>query len=173
MSCTTPDIPDKFETRSATTVDGAAISRLHARVFGPGRFARTAYRVREGTAVASPYCRLAFEGTELVASVRMTAINVGGLPNALLLGPLAVSQNCANLGLGRRLVAEALAAGKQDGKQLVVLVGDLSYYGRMGFVATEPGQMWFDGPVDAKRLLAAELVSDALAHYAGLITAAA
>ena len=32
------------------TEDSAEISALHARAFGPGRFARTAYRVREGTA---------------------------------------------------------------------------------------------------------------------------
>ena len=46
-------------TRSVTPEDADAIGALHARVFGPGRFARTAYRVREGTAFASPFCRLA------------------------------------------------------------------------------------------------------------------
>lgn len=172
MSFAMPDIPDRFETRSARPADSAEISRLHARVFGPGRFARTAYRVREGTTAVSPYCRLASEGTQLVAAVRMTAVTVGGRASALLLGPLAVLESCANLGLGRRLVAESMADAAQDGKQLVVLVGDLSYYGRMGFVATEPGQMWFAGPFDPQRLLAAELEDGALKRYAGLITAA-
>ena len=35
--------------REVRPEDGAAISALHARAFGPGRFARTAYRIREGT----------------------------------------------------------------------------------------------------------------------------
>ena len=173
MSFAMPDIPKEFETRPAALADAAAISMLHASVFGPGRFARTAYRVREGTAAVSPYCRLAFEGNRLVASVRMTSVQVGGRPNALLLGPLAVLERCANLGLGRRLVGEAMTGAQRDDKQLVILVGDLSYYGRMGFVATEPGQFWFGGPADARRILAAELVSGALLRYAGLITAEA
>ncbi len=36
-------------TRPANAADSADIKALHARAFGPGRFTRTAYRVREGT----------------------------------------------------------------------------------------------------------------------------
>ena len=35
--------------------DAPAIERLHARAFGPGRFARTAYRLREGAADVERY----------------------------------------------------------------------------------------------------------------------
>ncbi len=42
--------------RPLTPADFAAVSRLHAKVFGPGRFTRTAYRVREGAPKISPYC---------------------------------------------------------------------------------------------------------------------
>jgi predicted N-acetyltransferase YhbS len=31
-----------------TADDAVAIERLHERTFGPGRYARTAYRIREG-----------------------------------------------------------------------------------------------------------------------------
>jgi predicted N-acetyltransferase YhbS len=34
--------------RPVTPDDLPEISALHARVFGPGRFARSAYRIREG-----------------------------------------------------------------------------------------------------------------------------
>jgi hypothetical protein len=34
--------------RKALPEDVSEISRLHARVFGPGRFSRSDYRVREG-----------------------------------------------------------------------------------------------------------------------------
>ena len=33
-----------------TAADAPAIERLHERTFGPGRFARTAFRIREGRA---------------------------------------------------------------------------------------------------------------------------
>ena len=36
-------------TRPVRPADADAINDLHHRVFGPGRFVRTAYRVREGT----------------------------------------------------------------------------------------------------------------------------
>ncbi len=43
---------------------------LHARTFGPGRFARTAYRVREGTPAISRFCLLSRVGGELVSCDR-------------------------------------------------------------------------------------------------------
>ena len=51
--------------------DAEAIERLHARAFGPGRFARTAYRLREGTAPVAELCFTALVATYLVGSVRV------------------------------------------------------------------------------------------------------
>ena len=49
-------------TLSPTAVqDLATISTLHAAAFGPGRFARTAYRIREGARHLSPHCRVALD----------------------------------------------------------------------------------------------------------------
>ena len=48
------------------------IRDLHARAFGPGRFARTAYRVREGTPEFSPFCRVCRIDGRLAAAVRFT-----------------------------------------------------------------------------------------------------
>ena len=47
--------------------DGEAIERLHVRAFGPGRFARTAYRLREGAGPLPALCFTALVGTYLVA----------------------------------------------------------------------------------------------------------
>ena len=41
--------PSEIVMRPVVPGDLAAIRDLHARAFSPGRFARTAYRVREGT----------------------------------------------------------------------------------------------------------------------------
>lgn len=155
--------------RPLTPADFAAVSRLHAKVFGPGRFTRTAYRVREGAPKISPHCAVALIGETLVAAVRFTSITIGGANGALLLGPLAVDPDFAGQGFGKRLVGEAMEAAKAAGVKLVLLVGDEPYYGRFGFRAASPGQITMPGPVDPARLLAVELAPGALAAYTGLI----
>lgn len=166
----------KVLNRSVAPADLPLIAKLHADVFGPGRFTRTAYRVRErrpGAAHAiSPFCRAAFLGNRLIAAVRFTQITVGGREGALLLGPLAVATDVAGQGYGRALVAEALEAARKSKVRLIVLVGDEPYYGRFGFKPVPPGQIMLPGPVNPARLLAAELEAGALADYRGLIAAA-
>ena len=157
--------------RPLTPADFPAVSRLHAKVFGPGRFTRTAYRVREGAPPLSPYCRVALLGDRLVAAVRFTPINIGRLGGALLLGPLAVDPDLAGQGFGKRLIGEAMEAAKADGVKLVVLVGDEPYYGRFGFHPVPLGQITLPGPVDPQRLLAAELQPAVLPAFIGVVAA--
>jgi predicted N-acetyltransferase YhbS len=157
--------------RPATPADLPQIAELNARVFGPGRFTRTAYRVREGAPALSPYCRVALCGPRTIAAVRFTQIAIGGTAGALLLGPLAVDPEFAGQGHGRQLVGEALKQAKADGLLLVVLVGDEPYYARFGFHPVPPGQIRLPGPVDPRRLLAAELACGALSSFRGLIEA--
>jgi predicted N-acetyltransferase YhbS len=157
--------------RSLTPADLPAVTRLHAKVFGPGRFTRTAYRVREGTPPISPYCRAALLGDRLIAVVRFTPIFIGRMEGALLLGPLAVDPDFAGQGFGKRLIGEAMERAKADGVRLVVLVGDEPYYGRFGFRPVPPGQIVLPGPVDPGRLLAAELEAGALDTFNGLVAA--
>jgi predicted N-acetyltransferase YhbS len=158
--------------RPARPEDRAAIAALHARAMGPGRFARTAYRVREGAgAEFSPFCRVCLLDGRLVAAVRFTGISIGGRDGALLLGPLAVDPAFANRGYGRGLVAAALEDARAAGVALVLLVGDEPYYARLGFRRVPPGQIAMPGPVDPARLLAAELVHGALQRYSGSVRA--
>lgn len=159
-------------TRPAVPDDFAAIVALQSRAFGPGRFARTAYRVREGAPDVSPYCRVAVTGARLIAAVRMTPITIGGRPDALLLGPLAVDPDEAGRGYGRRLVVESLDAARAGGIALVLLVGDTAYYARLGFGLVPPGQIRLPGPADPARILAAELQPGALAGFRGLVARA-
>lgn len=158
-------------TRSLKPADLPAISALHAEVFGPGRFTRSAYRVREGKGQFSRYCRVADLGGRIIAALRLTEVTIGGTGGAALLGPLAVAPDFAGQGFGRKLVGEALTAMKSDGVKLVVLVGDVPYYGRFGFKPVTPGQITFPGPVNPARILAVELVEDAIANYSGRVSA--
>lgn len=151
--------------------DAAAVGELHARVFGPGRFARTAYRVREGKGAVSPFCRGAFAGDRLLAALRMSEVTIGETRDALLLGPLAVDPEWVNQGYGRRLIGDAIEAARTAGIRLVVLVGDEPYYGRLGFKRVAPGQIRLPGPVDPARILALEIVPGSLAATHGLVAA--
>jgi len=163
----------KIMTRPATPEDIPLISALHDRAFGPGRFARTAYRVREQMGLGreiSDFCRLATTGERIVAAIRLSEILIGGKPGAVLLGPLVVAPEYAGQGYGRALIKEAMDAAAAAGNRLVVLVGDESYYGRFGFAPVAPGTITLPGPVDPTRLLAAELENGALSEYHGPIS---
>src|SRR5881394_2515369 len=108
-----------------TPEDAAAIERLHERTFGPGRFARTSYRIREEMAHRLELSFTARIGTLLVGSVRQTKIRIGETP-ALLLGPLTIEPQFRGHGIGKALIERALeAARRQGGHRLVVLVGDV------------------------------------------------
>lgn len=149
-----------------TPAHDAEIERINAEAFGPGRFARAAYKIREG----GPHERqLSFVATQdgiVVASVRMTRI-AAGEGRALLLGPLAVRPAYKNIGIGRKLVAIALEAAEQAQAPAVVLVGDEPYYGPLGFKKIARGQISMPRPVDLNRLLAVEIAPGAVALLTG------
>jgi predicted N-acetyltransferase YhbS len=146
--------------------DANAIERLNERIFGPGRFARSAYRLREQRAGVAGLCFTAYVGTLLVGSNRMSLVRCGER-DALLLGPLAVDPAFRSQGIGEALVQRSLAEARAAGYELVVLVGDESYYGRMGFRIVPPGRLQMPGPVDPRRLLYCELRAGALSGASG------
>ena len=75
--------------RLETPADNDRIEALNAESFGPGRFAKSAYRLREGVAPVAGLGFVAMEDGILRGSVRFWPIRVGGA-ETLLLGPLAV-----------------------------------------------------------------------------------
>ena len=151
-----------------TADDALAIERLHERTFGPGRYARTAFRIREGRGHVLELSFTARIGTLLVGSVRLTPICIGETP-ALLLGPLTVEPPFRARGVGSALVKRALKEAEAKGHKLVVLVGDEPIYKKSGFTRIAKGQVKMPGPVDPARLLVAELKPGAFDGVKGLI----
>ena len=151
-----------------TADDAVAIERLHERTFGPGRYAKSAYRLREGADHRLDLSFTARIGTLLVGSVRLSPIEIG-TAKALLLGPLTVEPPFRERGVGHALIERALAAAKSSGHRLVVLVGDEPYYGKAGFKPIPKGRAVMPGPVDPARLLVCELTEGAFEGVAGLI----
>ena len=148
--------------------DAQAIERLHERTFGPGRYAKTAYRLREQVAHRLSVSFTARIGTLLVGSVRLSPVRIGET-KALLLGPLTVEPAFRERGVGQALIACALKAAAAQGERLVILVGDEPYYGRSGFRRIPPGRAIMPGPVDPARLLVAELVPGAFEGVSGRV----
>jgi predicted N-acetyltransferase YhbS len=131
-----------------TDADADQVVALVDAAFGPGRYAKTAERVRESS---SPACGFVLrEGGRLIGSVRLWRILVGETP-ALFLGPIAVDAEARRVGMGASLVEAALSCAATEGMGGVLLVGDQPYFGRFGF---EPVRdVVLSGPVDPRRVL--------------------
>ena len=151
-----------------TAADAMAIERLHERTFGPGRYAKSAYRLREGRGHTLDLSFTARVGSLLIGSVRLTPVCIGETP-ALLLGPLTVEPPFRGHGVGGALIARALKEATAAGHSLVVLVGDAPFYAKSGFKPIAKGQVKMPGPVDPARLLVAELKTGAFEGVAGMI----
>ncbi|NIX76227.1 GNAT family N-acetyltransferase [Microvirga terricola] len=155
--------------RTEQPIDSEAIERLHERAFGPGRFARTASRLREGAPHLMDLSFTALVGTLLVGSVRLTPVLAGKEP-ALMLGPLTVEPAFENRGIGGALMRRSLDAAQEKGHSLVLLVGDEPYYRRFGFKRV-PRDLQLPGPVNPDRFLALELAEGALLRAKGIVSA--
>ncbi len=131
-----------------------AILDLTDRAFGPGRFVKTAERLREG---AKPLPHLSFvarQGRTLAGSVRLWPIAVTDdetVQAAAFLGPIVVDDAFRGQGVGKTLMDMALAAADKVGVQAVVLVGNQDYFAPFGFARADG--LSLPGPVDPKRLL--------------------
>ncbi|MHC2435151.1 GNAT family N-acetyltransferase [Bradyrhizobium sp. USDA 4451] len=152
--------------------DVAARDSLLDAAFGPGRFAKTSERLREGRKPARGLAFVARRGGRLVGTLRLWPVMTATGHTCLLLGPLAVAEDARRLGIGAALMRQALARAQLLGHRAVILVGDAAYYGRFGFSAATTGALRMPGPYQRERLLACELVPGALRGAGGLIAAA-
>src|SRR5450631_812746 len=157
-----------FAIRSERASDVGAREALLDACFGANRFARTCQRLRDGRAPAEGLAFSAVARGQLIGTVRLWQVSVGGV-RALVLGPLAVDPTCRKLGVGAALMTHALAAAKARGHGAVILLGDAAYYARFGFAGRKTGEMSLPGPFERDRLLALELSKGALDGAWGMI----
>jgi predicted N-acetyltransferase YhbS len=155
-----------WEIRPEQAGDAAGIDALVARSFGPGRHAKSAYRLREGVDAEPGLSFVAMEAGALRGSVRFWPVFVGK-ERALLLGPLAVESEERGRGIGLSLMARGIAAARAAGWPCIVLVGDEPYYLRVGFAKLPPGRVRFPGPVDRSRVLGLSLQPNVLLTLSG------
>lgn len=138
--------------------DAAAVERVVARAFGPGRFAKSSYRVREHARFRPELSFVARQGGTVVGTVRLWSICIGAA-EALFLGPIAVDQDVRSEGVGGQLVEAALEAAARAGERAVLLIGDLGYFARFAFV--QALDVALPGPADPRRVLVRVLAGEA------------
>jgi len=134
----TPELPS----------DRAAVEALVLAAFGPGRYAKTAERIREQARMTLGL--VARDGDRIVGSVHLWAITVGEVP-AVFLGPITVATDHRKGGLGGDLVAACVEAATQETVGGVLLVGDPPYFERFGFQPAPDARL--PGPVDRRRVM--------------------
>lgn len=128
-----------------TPADREAVDALVLAAFGPGRFAKTAERLREAASIAAGFV-IRSEGA-VIGSVRLWNIRVGETP-ALFLGPIAVEASLRSGGMGAALVQACL---EEAGAVGILLVGEPPYFSRFGFQPAPHAVL--PGPVDRRRVM--------------------
>lgn len=160
-----------IQIREETFLDIDAREALLDTCFGPSRFLKTCERLREDRLPARDLSLVIEQNDALVATVRLWHVSAGPGRPALLLGPIAVDPALRSLGLGSKLIREALSRAAALGHESVLLVGDAPYYQRFGFSSDATSSLWLPGPYERDRFLGRELVPGALAGARGLVSA--
>jgi predicted N-acetyltransferase YhbS len=145
-----------WQIRPERPEDIPLVAALNETSFGPGRFAKSAYRLREGVDPVTGLSFVAVEEGQLRGSIRFWPITIG-MEKSLLLGPLAVQCDQRGRGIGIALMKRGIEEARAQGHSSIILVGDEPYYVRVGFAALPPGRLRFPGPVDQARILGLSL----------------
>ncbi|MDO8877759.1 MAG: N-acetyltransferase [Pseudolabrys sp.] len=137
--------------------------------FGETRYRKSSERLREDRLPAEGLSFIASEGRRVIGTARLWDVSVGNGRQALLLGPVAVAEDCRSRGLGGAMVRRAIQGARKLGFGAVILVGDAEYYSRFGFSGEKTGALWMPGPFERHRLLGRELTAGALSGARGMI----
>lgn len=137
--------------------------------FGPERFSKTVYRLREGLAPVPDLSFVLNAGPVVKGTLRFWPVLIAGQTPALLLGPIAVRVADRGKGYARALMWHGLDRARALGHRIVLLVGDAPYYEQFGFARGPAESLQLPGWVDENRFLGLELVPGALAGVSGMV----
>jgi predicted N-acetyltransferase YhbS len=149
--------------------DAAPREMLLDRVMGRARRAKPSERLRENRRPSRGLSFVAHTGGEVVGTVRLWDVHLGGAHPALLLGPLAVDRRFQSSGIGSALMDVALTRADALGHEAVILVGEPDYYRRFGFSRSLTSGLWMLQATDRRKFLGLELSPGGLAGASGLV----
>ena len=143
---------------------------MTAAAFGPDRFHKTVYRLREDVPPIKELCFVCLDQkNRLVASIRNWPILINEKWPAVMLGPLAISPELRGLGYGKALMWHSMAQSRMQGHSRIILVGDPEYYNQFGFRRDLALLLQLPGWVEERRFLALELVAGSMIGVHGMI----
>ena len=149
--------------------DAPAIEALLDEAFGADRHKKQSYRFRQHVGPIEALSLVARDRGRVVGTIRQWPVAITGAPagtRALLLGPIGVAADRRRERIGDRLMRESLRLADELGYAIVLLVGEVSYYGRFGFRSAAAHGLFMPGE-DPKRLQVLELDPGALAGVSG------
>lgn len=146
------------------------IEELTAAAFGPERFQKTVYRLREKVPPIKELCFVCLDQKErLVASIRNWPVLINDKWSAIMLGPLSIAPELRGLGYGKALMWHSMAQSRMQGHSRIILVGDPEYYNQFGFRRDLALHMQLPGWVEERRFLALELVAGSMIGVHGMV----
>lgn len=164
-----------MQIRHERLADIDAREALLDEAFGEARYRKSSERLREDRRPAEGLSFIASEGKRVIGTARLWNVACGIEKSlgqqVLLLGPVAVAEDCRSRGLGGAMVRRAIQTARKLGYGAIVLVGDPEYYNRFGFSGEKTGALWMPGPFERHRLLGRELKAGALEGARGMIAA--
>ena len=143
---------NKINIRLEQYQDNESIEELYSLSFSPGRYVKSAFRMREKYSHLIDISYVSTIGRNIIGSLRYWNILVNSEP-ALLLGPVVIHPKYRGKGYGQELLKFSLQNCKLNNFKLIILIGDLIYYSKIGFKRFEKKDLSFIGPVNKDRLL--------------------
>ena len=133
--------------------DNGTIENLLSKTFGPGRYARSVYRLRENKPYLDDYSYVYSLDSKILASISFCETLINNSYTGLLLGPWAVEPNQVGKGYGKKLVKYSLDKISINSQiYFIIVVGEYDYYKEFGFNKLD-NHFVFYGPVNKNRVL--------------------
>ena len=156
--------------RAETAGDVPAIHEVNVAAFGRPNEAELVDKLRQR--VAFTLSLVAEMAGQVVGHLLFTPVVIVGEEEsftAVALGPVAVLPDCQNQGIGSQLIKAGLAACREQGDEIVVILGHPNYYPRFGFVPSVGVGIKSEYNVPDEVFMIAELCQGALAGRTGVV----
>jgi putative acetyltransferase len=158
-----------IEIRVERPDDANAVRHVNERAFGGSAEARLVDALR--AANEEVISLVAQHGEQVVGHILFSPVTVAGAPRSFKaagLAPMSVLPEFQNEGIGSRLVQNGLAACRDAGYDLVVVLGHAGYYPRFGFARARDYGLDNEYGAD-EAFMALELRQGALERISGLV----
>lgn len=157
-----------FDITAQKPAHAETIETLLDKAFGENRLEKASYSFRDGVDDISGLRFVALQEKRLIGTIRFWPVLIVGQQSvpALLLGPLGVAPDHQGQGIGAALIEHGLETAREQGHGIVLLVGELTYYGRFGFGPATSRDIFMPNE-QPHRLLVRELINGALQDVSG------